>query len=233
MKKLFLYFTITAGILSSCNKQPVAKMTVQGEIKGLKKGTLFLQKIADNQFTTIDSAFIEETGKYQLRSDENPDEVYYLSFEKDADKMIEFFGDAGIITINTSLENFAKRKSISGSKNQEILDQFTQYNKRFISQNLDLIKENFEAKKAKDEAKIASIAEKSKKLVRRQYLFTTNFAISNKDSEVAPYLALTKLSDANLKLLDTINVSLTPEIKASVYGKELDEYVTKIKELEK
>ena len=46
-------------------------------------------------------------------------------------------------------------------------------------------------------------------------LYTTNFAITNGKYEVAPYIALTDLVDANLSLLDTINKSLSPEVKQS------------------
>ena len=50
---------------------------------------------------------------------------------------------------------------------------------------------------------------------------------------VAPYLALTEIYDAKINLLDTINNSLTPEIKASKYGKKLQEFIDKVKDSEK
>jgi hypothetical protein len=69
-------------------------------------------------------------------------------------------------------------------------------------------------------------------LVRRRVLYTTNFAISNANSEVAPYIALTEMYDASLKMLDTVNNSLTPAIKASDYGKRFQEYLDNIKKSE-
>ena len=63
-----------------------------------------------------------------------------------------------------------------------------------------------------------------------KYLYTTNFALRNADQEIAPYLALSELFDANIKLLDTINNSLSAPIKTSKYGKQLADYVEKIKE---
>jgi len=56
--------------------------------------------------------------------------------------------------------------------------------------------------------------------------------VKNANFEVAPYIALTDLFDANIGLLDTINNSLTPSIKQSKYGKQLDVYIKKIKEVE-
>jgi len=59
-----------------------------------------------------------------------------------------------------------------------------------------------------------------------------NFALNNKDSEVAPYLALTEIYNAKINLLDTINNSLTPKVKASKYGKDLQAFVDNIKATE-
>ena len=50
-------------------------------------------------------------------------------------------------------------------------------------------------------------------------------AIAKKENEVATYLALSGIANAQTKWLDTINNALTPEIKASKYGKELDAYI--------
>jgi hypothetical protein len=52
-----------------------------------------------------------------------------------------------------------------------------------------------------------------------------NFAVTNNNSEVSPYLALTEIYDAQTKWLDTINNSLTPKVKDSKYGKALDGYI--------
>ena len=46
---------------------------------------------------------------------------------------------------------------------------------------------------------------------------------------VAPYIALTEMYDASLKMLDTVNNSLSNKVKKSDYGKRLQEYVDSIK----
>ena len=100
---------------------------------------------------------------------------------------------------------------------------------RFSNQNLDLIKENFDAQKANDTSRINESVDKYNNHIKRKYLYTINFALNNKDSEVAPYLALSEIYDANIKFLDTINNSLVPEVKASKYGKDLQAFITKRK----
>jgi hypothetical protein len=72
----------------------------------------------------------------------------------------------------------------------------------------------------------------SDNLLKRRYLFTVNFALNHKQSEVAPYLALTELYNAKIKFLDTINNVLTPQVKASKYGKNLQQFIDNIKKAE-
>ena len=63
-------------------------------------------------------------------------------------------------------------------------------------------------------------------------LFTANFINTNADYEAASYIALTELYNANIKLLDTVNNSLTNEIKASKYGVELEKFINDIRKKE-
>ena len=42
-------------------------------------------------------------------------------------------------------------------------------------------------------------------------------------------MAVSEIYDANIKYLDTINNQLTPEVKASKYGKQLQDYINKRK----
>ena len=105
--------------------------------------------------------------------------------------------------------------------------------KRFNNQNLDLIKENFEAQQENDEEKILAVNKKYENSLRRKYLYTVNFAINNKDYEVAPYIMLTEAFDANTKYLDTVYNSLGKEVRKSKYGKELKSFIKEREKLDK
>jgi len=229
MKNILVPVILSIVLFISCTKNTKNKMLVQGEIVGLKKGTLYLQKIEEGVLSTVDSTKMNGNSLYSLESSINAAELHFLSLDKNNEMTIPFFGEIGTITINSNLDNFVRQAKISGSKNQEILDNYNKISSKFQDQNLDMIKENFEAQIAKDQEKIDELAKKSKKILRRKYLYITNFAIMNADSEVAPYLALTMLADANIKLLDTINKSLSDKIKNSRYGKELNSFVERIK----
>ena len=232
MKKIISVLALSI-ILYSCSSKKEGNMVVQGQIKGLKKGKLYLQKMADTILVSVDSVALLGKDTFTLTDNVDSPVLYYLTFDGNTtDKRILFFGEKGTITINDDVEKFGFNPEINGSKNQEILDQYNLVSKRFQNQRLDFIKKDFDAKRANDESLIEKIEKDYQKLVRRRVLYTTNFAISNANSEVAPYIALTEMYDASLKMLDTVNNSLTPAIKASDYGKRFQEYLDNIKKSE-
>lgn len=233
MRKIFLLLSLSI-ILFSCSKERKTNMIVTGQIKGLKKGKLYLQKMKDTLLITVDSIALIGTESFELKDFVDSPVLYYLTFDaNNAEKSILFFGEEGTITINDNVENFGVFPEINGSKNQVLLDKYKLMSQKFQEQNLELIKLDFEAKKANDKNLIEKVENDYKRLVRRRVLYTANFAITNADSEVAPYLALTELYDATLPLLDTVNAALSDKIKASTYGKRYQEYLVQIKKQEK
>lgn len=233
MRKIFLLLSLSI-ILFSCSKERETNMIVTGQIKGLKKGKLYLQKMKDTLLVTVDSIALIGTESYELKDFVDSPVLYYLTFDaNNAEKSILFFGEEGTITINDNVENFGVFPEINGSKNQVLLDKYKLMSQKFQEQNLELIKLDFEAKKANDKNLIEKVENDYKRLLRRRVLYTANFAITNADSEVAPYLALTELYDATLPLLDTVNAALSDKIKASTYGKRYQEYLEQIKKQEK
>ncbi|GFD81134.1 hypothetical protein KUL118_39960 [Tenacibaculum sp. KUL118] len=205
-------------------------MVVKGQIKGLKKGTLYLQKMKDTLLVSVDSMALLGDDKFILTDNVESPVIYYLTFDGNTtDKHIMFFGEEGEITINDKVEEFGFKPEIKGSKNQEVMDEYRKINQRFMEQRLDFVKKEVEARQAQDEVQLEQVEADYKKMVRRRFLFSTNFAIANADSEAAPYIALSELYDANIQLLDTINNSLTDKVKNSEYGKRLQKFVDDIK----
>lgn len=228
MKNLLLLLSLF--LIMSCGEKQ-HDLTVKGKIEGLKKGTIYLKKINDSLLINVDSLVINGSSEFELHSDLDSPEVFFLYLDKNSaeNDRITFFADKGITVINTSLKNFVFDAKINGSKQQKKLEEYRTIMSRLNGHNLDLIKENFEAQKAGDSAKLDTIQKRYDNIIKRKYLHTINFALNNKDSEVAPYLALTEIYNANIRLLDTINNSLTPKVKASKYGKELQRFVDDIK----
>ena len=233
MKKFFALLTLATIAFACSSDKKEGNMMVKGQIKGLKKGTLYLQKMNDTVLVSVDSVKLLGKETFTLADNVNSPEMYFLTFDGNTtDKRILFFGEQGEITINDKVEDFGLKPEITGSTNQEVIKKYNKINKQFNDKYLEYVQNNFEAQKENDTARINALEKVYKKLVRRKYLFATNFALANKNSEAAAYIALTDLTDANITLLDTINVSLSDKVKNSTYGKQLDEFVAKIKKQE-
>lgn len=233
MKKIIAIVALSILVIA-CNSKKEGNMIVQGTIKGLKKGTLYLQKMQDTVLVSVDSIALLGNDKFTLTDNVDSPVLYYLTFNGNTtNKRILFFAEKGTITINDKVENFGFNPEISGSKNQEILDKYNKIKRQFQNKRLEFIKKDFDAKKANDEVKVIQLEKDYQKLARRRVLYTTNFALTNSDTEVAPYIALTEMYDASLKMLDTVNNSLSDKVKASDYGKRFQEYLDNIKTKEK
>ncbi|MCK4562341.1 MAG: DUF4369 domain-containing protein [Flavobacteriaceae bacterium] len=231
MKKI-LFIVIGLFLFLSCESENENTMYVKGSIKGLKKGTLYLQKQVDSLVISIDSVKVNGTQDFILTDEVLSPEMYYLTLGN-TDNKIPFFGEKDTINITSRLDKFVLKAEISGSENQDLLNKFYEFKDKFRDQNLDLIKEEFEARKSENQDSILIVQKKLKNLVRRRYLYAANFAITNANNEVSPYIALTELSDATINLLDTINNSLSEKVKKSKYGIQLNEFVLQIKGNEK
>jgi hypothetical protein len=224
--RLSLFLAI---LIMSCT-QPSKNTTVSGNIKGLQKGTLYLQNVKDEGFTTLDSLEMTSTTDFQLGCDLDEAEVLFLSLSKELDaERISFFADQGHTTINTTLKRFKYDAQIEGSNQQKLLESYYKNIERFKNQKLELIEAQLNAQKDGNLERSDSLQVKINKIVQRSYLYSINFALNNKDSEVAPFVAVSEIYDANVKYLDTINKVLPPKIANSKYGIILEEYIKTIK----
>ena len=231
MKKISL--VLLALFLMACGKEQ-HDLTVKANIEGLKKGTLYLKKVEDTTLVIIDSLVVNGNTDIELHSDLDSPEIFYLYLDKNSAEKdrITFFADKGITEINTTLKNFAFEFEIKGSEQQKTLEEYQTVIDKINNRYLYNFKEQFEARKAGDTAKLNILIKESNTSLKRKYLYTVNFALNNKNSEVAPYLALTEIYNARIDYLDTINNSLTPKVKASKYGKELNTFINTIKSTE-
>ena len=229
MKKIIAVLVVSI-LMIACSSKKDGNMIVEGTIKGLKKGTLYLQKMNDTAIFSIDSVNVLGDGNFRLTDNVESPVMYYLTYDGNAnDKRILFFGGKGTITINDNMSTFGFSPEITGSPNQLVLDKFLKINNQFKNQRLEFIKKEFDARQSKNAELIENLEKDYNRMIRRKYLYTTNFALSNSNSEAAAYIALTELYDANIKLLDTINKKLSIDVKNSIYGKRLDKYISKIK----
>ncbi len=231
MKKILvigLLFLIVA-----CSKEKeMGNMVVQGKIKGIKKGTLYLKKMRDTLIVSVDSIRLFGKDSFTLTDNITSPEMYFLTLDQNQNTL-SFFGEEGNITVNDQIEKFGISPRIEGSNNQKILEKYKEVANKFQDKQLDLLAANMQAQIDSDIETSQSLRKQAEKQNLKKYIFTINFALNNSDTEAAAYITLTELVNANVKYLDSINNSLTKKVKQSYYGEKLAEFIKNIKETEK
>jgi len=233
MKKSILAL-VAIVLIASCNKkESKGNLLITGNVKGLKEGTLYIQKVVDTALVAIDTIKIDGNSHFESNIDLKSPEMLYLFLDRGVsnslDNNLMFFAEPGIINIETNLDGFLSGAKITGSKNQDLYEDYKKTTSRYKDENLTLIEQKFKAIKRKDVKAIDSLTKLQDMNLKRKYLYAVNFAMNNKDHEIAPYIALAEVYDINVKYLDTIKNAMTPKVAQSYYGKKLTKYVNDIK----
>ncbi|MGV3460198.1 MAG: DUF4369 domain-containing protein [Flavobacterium sp.] len=231
MKKIVI-IVAAALTLFACKEEKNhgdANLHITGNIKGLGKGKLYIQRAADTSLVAIDTIVLNGSSEFESHLKIDGPEMLYLFIDRgqtnSIDNNLPFFAEPGNMTINTRNDEFFAAAKITGSENQKIYEDFLKIKSRFANQNAELVKRNLEASKDSDVARLDSVATASEQLIKRRYLYTINFAQNNAKKEVGPFLALSEIADANVIYLDTIAKSMSPKVAKSKYGKMLTEVI--------
>ena len=210
-------------------------MIIKGNIEGLKKGKIFLQQYTDGKLINLDSVEAKGTGKFSFtRKLETPEVFYiYLDLGKKegtnfGDRLL-FFGEPKLITIDSKHELFDVNAKISGSESQKIYEEYSRNIRKFNLRNVELLEKQINAIKENKNTLADSINKVSEKNALRKYLYVLNFALTNPNSYVSPYVVLSDAPNTNIKYLDSIYKTLSPAVLSSKYGKELEQYIQEIK----
>ena len=234
-KILIALLSIT--LLTSCGeeKKPANTLEITGTIKGLKKGKIYIQRVQDTTLIVLDSIILNGKSTFESTIQLESPEMLYLFLDRNVSNSLDnnllFFAEPGKINIDTDLEFFLAKAKITGSKNHELYEQYKDIVSKFNDQQLGYVKDELLALKAKKNISEEN-AKKQDALLKRRYLYAGNFALTNANYEVAPYIALTDIYDINIKYLDTITKSMSPKVAKSKYGKKLIEYLAERKKLQ-
>ena len=231
MKKVLVVCLLLLIVACSQEKE-LGNMVVQGKIKGLKKGTLYLQKMRDTVVVSVDSIRLFGEDTFTLTDNITSSEMYFLNLDQNQ-STLSFFVEEGTITINDQIEKFGVAPLIEGSSNQKVLEDYKEVAKKFQGKQLDLLAANLQAQKDNDLETSQSLRKQAEKQQLKKYIYTINFALNHADTEAAAYITITELVNANIKYLDSINNSLSKKVQQSYYGKKLADFVSTIKETEK
>jgi len=229
MKKIIALFGLVL-IVTSCSNNPTGNLQIQGTIKGLKKGTLFLQQLQDSTIVALDSIELNGDGNFIFDTTIDEAQLLYLNLERMDDNefndRIRLFAEPGQITVNTSWNTFDINPDVTGSKSHEVFVGFQKMMSRFNNKNLELMQQAIALNQEGNQVGMDSILEVNNKNELRRYLFAINYALNHKESVVAPYIAVVEIPEANPKFLDSIYRVLPENVANSKYGKQLKSLLT-------
>jgi hypothetical protein len=205
-------------------------MNVNINIKNFKKGHVYLQKVTDSAIVNIDSIFVKNEKPIIFEYDIESPELFYVNLDiSKLDNRIEFFGEKGNITIDTSLEKFNSDFKINGSYNDSIYREYLKIIKQFNNKKLDLIELSFNLSKANQVDSLVKVQKNLETLNKSQYLYNLNYVVSNGDRFISPLIAINEFSQASKVIKDTIRKSMSKEVQKSKYGKIFEKLVEKTK----
>ena len=195
MNKKLLIFLIPIFFIScnSTQNNKTDRYEIQGFIKGFEKGEVKLNKLENNQFLTIDSAFVEE-GKFLIKggSIKNP-EMCFLVFDEN-ELIIPFFLENSKIKIETDI-NKSDQAVISGSKSQNELAVFMENNSVYENKIYNLSNQINLAKENNDTSLLKNIDSTIVAMEREQTDFIKKYVIQNNKTVVSAYITAKYLSN--------------------------------------
>lgn len=237
MQKIAISIFAALILVACAEKKSDKNLQITGYIKGFTKGKLYIQKIKDSSLVALDTIEVNGDSHFTSNIDLQSPEMLYLFIDRGVSNSIDnnllFFAEPGKINIETSLRYFTSDAKITGSKNQELYQEYKFVTSKYVDKDLDLLSKKFQAFKNNNENQIEKINKQREDIIKSKYLYATNFAVNHSDYEIAPYIALSEIYDINLKYLDTIDKSMTPSVSKSLYGQKLKTLIKERKATEK
>jgi hypothetical protein len=211
--------------LISCKNENPNQLQLSGNIEGLKQGTITIKKIEDTSFVTLDSIIFDGNSQFETNFELKSPEVLYVFLDRgqtqSIDNSVMFFAEPGKMTFNTTLEKFYADAKVTGSKHNDIYEDYLKMKRKFKDKNIDFI--NYELKNKN--INLDSINELKEKNEKRRTLYTLNFAKTNKDFHVAPFVVISDVNVTKITYLKEVYEALNPEIKKGKYGLELKKII--------
>ena len=111
MKKISIAL-ITLTLLAACSeKESKTNLHLTGNIKGLKKGTLYVQRVVDTTLVAIDTITIDGNAAFESDLDLKSPEMLYLFLDRGVsnslDNNVMFFAEPGKINIEPRIDSYS------------------------------------------------------------------------------------------------------------------------------
>lgn len=220
-----LFLAILLGIIAvSCQQKEETNFKLDVTITGLGDKTVYLQQRKDGDWVKLDSVdLVADKGVFKGNID--LPEYYYLTV-KDGQGFVPFFLDKGNVTISTNINNM-RDFEVSGSKTQDEYTAFMESLSKFDEQIATLGQSYQQA----DENGKKQIEEEYESLMNQKSQSMLDYAISNNESVVSPFIIMSNSYLFELDDLDNVTSNFSEKIANSEYVKYLTDRVTTLKKV--
>ena len=220
-------YSILLLLVISCNINQ-ENFELSGKINGLENGIIYLMQSKNNEEEIIlDSTTVDKTSFFLLKGYIKEPQILTIRLGKSTVNEIDFFAEAGKMTLNTSNKRLQFDAQFLGSKQQSNLNDFNSFLVKYEEEDLELLEKQIEESMKNNQKSIDSISILRDKIEKKKILFIINYIKNKKEEIISPYLALKYNKDINEDYLLKIYNSYSKEISNSKYGIELNKIINK------
>ena len=213
MKKILLILSV-AVILVSCGGKNKNQFTINGNVKGIDSGMVYLQKSEAGTWIKLDSTNIKE-GKFTFTGNVVTPEMWYLTFNGTR-AFLQFFVENSTIDLTVDTDSI-EGSVVTGSAAYDIYKKYLGQADLINKKSDDLYTEYKKAREVNDTALMNKLDAASDELDKEMKKLIVGFAKENNTSVVAPYLILKNSWQFELPELEEISATFDTNLKASGY----------------
>lgn len=230
MKKLFIISILPLLMLACSTPEEKEKtFTLKGEITAYETGWIHLLKREKGQFITLDSTMVE-AGTFTFTGKLEHPLLSFLKLEG-YQNFITFFLEPDEITLSVSVDDLAN-PVVTGSKSHEVYLTFQNDMKSYDRKQSNLYSEILEAQKEGNQALVEELKQQFDSTEQEKKDYVVRYILDNTNSVVSAFLALRNLYMLELEDLEGIVAKLDPSVKGSSYAIDLNERLTKLRNVQ-
>lgn len=227
MNKINCFFLIAVTlIISSCSKTTTEKdgLTINADIKGLRKATVYLHQNVNGEIIPIDSLQIEDTESFTFNKKAAHPDLYWIQI-KNRIPMPVFVEPGTPVMLKAHMDSLHTYKA-HGTQTQQDLTRFLSY-MTDRDATYQLYYNNYAlAVRNQDEYGAKQWLSKMKKNRESKTMIALNYATKNGKTQLSPFIALNYLpSTLQKRWYDSIYLNLNDSVKKTYFGKELESYI--------
>jgi len=213
MKKIMLILAV-AVILASCTGRNKNQFAINGNVKGIDSGMVYLQKTEGGNWIKLDSTNIKE-GKFTFNGNLAAPELLYLTFS--ANQLnFPFFVENSEIDVTVYADSLDK-SVVNGSETNVIYKNYLGQ-KDVLDKKMDnLYGEYKKAREANDTSLMNKLDAGQNDLDKEMKKLVVDFVKANNKSVVAPYLIIRNSWQFELPELEEISATFDTSLKVSGY----------------